>query len=69
MRQLHRHRQSAVTDAYPRATRPACTGINAIEMMFFIPAYLFWTLVIIAADVVALWGLCAYGNRENLETV
>jgi hypothetical protein len=42
-------------------------GINAIEMMFFIPAYPFWALVIIAADVVALWGLCAYGSRENLE--
>ena len=42
---------------------------NAIEMMFFIPAYPFWALVIIAADVVALWGLCAYGSRENLEAV
>ena len=35
----------------------AVVGINAIEMMFFIPAYPFWALVIIAADVVALWGL------------
>ena len=34
-----------------------------------IPAYPFWALVIIAADVVALWGLCAYGSRENLEAV
>ncbi len=47
----------------------AVVGINAIEMMFFIPAYPFWALVIIAADVVALWGLCAYGSRENLEAV
>jgi hypothetical protein len=23
--------------------------------------------MIIAVDVVALWGLCAYGSRENLE--
>jgi hypothetical protein len=23
--------------------------------------------LIIAVDVVALWGLCAYGSRENLE--
>jgi hypothetical protein len=29
-------------------------------MMFFLPAYPFWALVIIAADVVALYGLCAY---------
>jgi hypothetical protein len=47
----------------------AVVGINAIEMMFFIPAYPFWALVIIAADIVALWGLCAYGSRENLEAV
>ena len=45
----------------------AVVGLNAIDMMFFIPAYPFWALVIIAADVVALWGLCAYGSRENLE--
>ncbi len=47
----------------------AVVGINAIEMMFFLPAYPFWALVIIAADIVALWGLCVYGSRENLETV
>ena len=47
----------------------AVVGLNAIDMMFFIPAYPFWALVIIAADVVALWGLCAYGSRENLDAV
>ena len=41
-------------------------GLNAIDQMFFIPAYPFWSLTIIAMDVVALWGLCAYGSRENL---
>ena len=45
----------------------AVVGLNAIDMMFLIPAYPFWALVIIAADVVALWGLCAYGSRENLD--
>jgi hypothetical protein len=35
--------------------------------MFFIPAYPFWSLMIIAIDVVALYGLCAYGSRTNLE--
>ena len=44
----------------------AVVGLNAIAQMFFIPAYPFWSMVIIAADVVALWGLCAYGGRENL---
>jgi hypothetical protein len=44
----------------------AVLGLNAIDMMFFIPAYPFWSLIIIAADVVALYGLCAYGSRANL---
>ncbi len=47
----------------------AVVGISAIEMMFVLPAYPFWALVIIAADIVALWGLCAYGSRQNLEAV
>ena len=42
-------------------------GLNAINQMFFIPAYPFWSLTIIAMDVVALYGLCAYGSRENVE--
>jgi hypothetical protein len=41
--------------------------LNAIDQMFFIPAYPFWSLTIIAMDVVALWGLCAYGSRANLQ--
>jgi hypothetical protein len=44
----------------------AVVGLNAINQMLFIPAYPFWSLLIIAVDVVALWGLCAYGSRENL---
>src|SRR3974390_2839843 len=40
----------------------AVLGLNAIDMMFFVPAYPFWALVIIAADVVAIYGLCAYGS-------
>jgi hypothetical protein len=42
-------------------------GLNAINQMFFIPAYPFWSLTIIAMDIVALYGLCAYGSRENVE--
>ena len=42
-------------------------GLNLIEQMFSIPAYPFWSLTIIALDVVALYGLCAYGSRENVE--
>jgi hypothetical protein len=42
-------------------------GLNAIDQMFFIPSYPFWSLTIIAMDVVALYGLSAYGSRANLE--
>jgi hypothetical protein len=42
-------------------------GLNAIDMMFFIPAYPFWALMIIAVDVVSLYGLCTYGSRQNLQ--
>jgi hypothetical protein len=44
----------------------AAIGLNAIGQLFFIPAYPFWSLLIITVDVVALWGLCAYGSRENV---
>jgi hypothetical protein len=37
----------------------AMLGLSTIDMMFLIPAYPFWALMIIAVDVVALWGLCA----------
>ena len=47
----------------------AVVGLNAIDMMFFIPAYPFWALTIIAVDIVALYGLCAYGSRENLAAI
>ena len=45
----------------------ALVGLNAVSQMFFIPAYPFWSLIIIAMDIVALYGLCAYGSRENVE--
>jgi hypothetical protein len=47
----------------------AVIGANLIAQMFFLPGYPLWSLMIIAVDVVALWGLCAYGSRENLSSV
>ena len=46
----------------------AVLALNAIDQMLFIPAYPFWSLMIIAVDVAALYGLCAYGSRANLDT-
>jgi len=45
----------------------AVLGLNAIDQMFFLPGYPLWSLIIIAADIVAIWGLCAYGSRQNIE--
>jgi hypothetical protein len=43
----------------------AAAGLTAIGQVFFIPAHPLWSLLIIAADAVALWGLYAYGSRQN----
>jgi hypothetical protein len=45
----------------------AVVGLSAINQMFDLPAYPFWSLVIIAMDIVALYALCVYGSRENVE--
>jgi len=39
-------------------------ALNAIAQMAFIPSYPFWSLLIIAVDVVGLYALCAYGGRD-----
>ena len=43
----------------------AVLGLNAIDLMFFIPAYPFWSLTIIAAYVAALRGLRGSGSRAH----
>lgn len=41
-------------------------SLSAIAMMFFLPAFPLWALVIIAVNIVAVYGLCAYGGRANV---
>jgi len=41
-------------------------GLNAISHMFFLASYPFWSLTIIAIDVVALYALCAYGSHKAM---
>jgi hypothetical protein len=48
-----------------RRSAVAVVGLSAIGQMFVIPACPSWSLLIIAADVVALRGLCGRGNRED----
>jgi hypothetical protein len=38
-------------------------GANAIAQMLMIPAYPFWSLALFTVDVVAIYGLVAYGQR------
>jgi hypothetical protein len=49
-----------------RWTAVVLIGLNLIDQMFFLPGYPFWSLMIIAADIFALYGLCVYGSRENI---
>ena len=39
-------------------------GLNALAQMLFLPAYPFWSLTIIAIDVVVLYALCVYGGHR-----
>jgi hypothetical protein len=45
----------------------AVLGLNAINQMFFLGASPPWSLVIIALDVVAIYGLCAYASTANAD--
>ncbi len=38
-------------------------GLNAIAQLLMIPAYPFWSLSIFALNVLAVYGLVAYGKR------
>jgi hypothetical protein len=35
--------------------------------MFIIPSYPVWSLLILTGDALALYALCAYGSRRNLD--
>jgi hypothetical protein len=39
----------------------AVLGLNVLAQIAFLPSYPFWSLLIIAIDIVGLWALCAYG--------
>ncbi|MGA9858523.1 MAG: hypothetical protein WBQ18_11720 [Solirubrobacteraceae bacterium] len=41
----------------------AILGINAIVQLMMIPAYPFWSLSIFTLDILAIYGLVAYGQR------
>jgi hypothetical protein len=41
----------------------AVLSLNAIGQLLMMPAYPFWSLIIFAVDIVAIYGLVAYGHR------
>jgi hypothetical protein len=41
----------------------ALLSLNAIAQLMFIPAYPFWSLAIFSLDILAIYGLVAYGSR------
>ncbi len=43
-------------------------GLNAFAQMWFIPAFPLWSVVIIALDIVAIYGLCAYAGPPQEST-
>ena len=48
---------------FARWTGAFILGLNAIAQLLMIPAYPFWSLSIFAIDILALYGLVAYGQR------
>jgi hypothetical protein len=44
----------------------AVLGLNAIDQMLATPGYPLWSVTIIVLDVIAIYGLCAYGSRANI---
>jgi hypothetical protein len=43
----------------------AILSLDALAQLLMMPSYPFWALVIIAIDVVALYGIIAYGGRTG----
>jgi hypothetical protein len=38
-------------------------GLNSIAQLLMLPAYPFWSLAVFAVDILAIYGLVAYGQR------
>jgi hypothetical protein len=42
----------------------AILGLNALAQMFFLSSYPLWSFIIIAIDIVAIYGLCVFDDHE-----
>jgi hypothetical protein len=52
-----------VKNQFSRWAGVAVLSANAIAQLLMMPAYPFWSLCIFALDVLAIYGLIAYGSR------
>ena len=50
---------------FARWTGVGVLGLNAIAQLMFIPAYPFWSLSIFALNILAIYGLVAYGAHAS----
>lgn len=48
---------------FARWTGVVVVSLNAIAQLLMMPAYPFWSLSIFAVDILAIYGLIAYGKR------
>ena len=48
---------------FARWTGVVALSANAIAQLLMMPAYPFWSLTIFAVDILAIYGLVAYGKR------
>ncbi len=52
-----------VKNQFARWTGVVVLGLSAIATLLMMPAYPFWSLCIFAIDILAMYGLIAYGDR------
>lgn len=52
-----------VKNQFSRWTGALILAVNAMVQLMFIPAYPFWSLTVFALDILAIYGLVAYGKR------
>jgi hypothetical protein len=54
-----------VQNQFARWTGVVVLSLNAIAQLLMMPAYPFWSLCIFAVDILAIYGVVAYGGRTD----
>ncbi len=55
-----------VKNQFARWAGVGVLGLNALAQLLMMPAYPFWSLSLLALDILAIYGLVAYGKRIGL---